>query len=185
MDGEVHESLKKKFPDILTLIVPRHPKRGDDITEKLRASGLGVAQRSQNEPLDSKTDIYLADTLGEMGLFYYIAPIVVMGGSFIEHGGQNPIEPTHLDCAILYGPHMFNFKEICAELEEAQAAKPLENKEALITALTNLLTDKKALEQQQVNAKAVGERNLAVIDKILDAIEPALEKGLSHHKEAA
>jgi 3-deoxy-D-manno-octulosonic-acid transferase len=89
---DAHRTLAGFFPSLLSVIVPRHPARGEAIARTVAASGLHVAQRSREEWPTATTDIYVADTMGEMGLFYRLAPIVFMGGSLVEDGGQNPIE---------------------------------------------------------------------------------------------
>src|SRR5438445_6770567 len=109
---ETHRTLAGFFPGLLTVIVPRHPDRGNAIAGLVAASGLRFMQRSREELPAANTDIYIADTLGELGLFYRLAPIVFMGGSLIPHGGQNPIEAVKLDAAIVHGPHEFNFSDV-------------------------------------------------------------------------
>src|SRR5215468_5928382 len=89
---DTHLRLAGFFPGLLTVIVPRHPDRGDAVASLVASSGLRFMQRSREGLPAANTDIYIADTLGELGLFYRLAPIVFMGGSLIEHGGQNPIE---------------------------------------------------------------------------------------------
>ena len=83
---------------------------------------MQVALRSQDELPGGGTDIYVADTIGELGLFYRIAPVVFMGGSLVPHGGQNPIEGIKLGAAILHGPHVFNFSDIYESLDQAGGA---------------------------------------------------------------
>ncbi len=93
-----HRLIRQRHPDALTIIVPRHPERGEAVRAMLAASGLTVAQRSRGNPLLREIDVYIADTLGELGLFYRLAPIAFLGGSLVPHGGQNPIEPTPTQC---------------------------------------------------------------------------------------
>jgi 3-deoxy-D-manno-octulosonic-acid transferase len=117
---QAHLRIKEKNYQVLTIIVPRHPIRGAEVRD-LCAPYANVAMRSNNEKILEDTDIYIADTLGELGLFYRVAPIVFIGGSLVERGGHNPIEPAHLDAAIICGPHMENFAEIVHEFESAGA----------------------------------------------------------------
>ena len=111
------------FPRLLTILVPRHPERGTSVVGMARGAGLKFAQRSLGELPNPDTDIYVADTLGELGLVYRLAPIVFMGGSLVEHGGQNPIEAAKLGAAILHGPHVWNFAAVYSALDTAGGAE--------------------------------------------------------------
>ncbi len=120
---EVHKRLRAHFPRLLTLIAPRHPERGQGVAEIAGIAGLNARLRSIGELPDAATDIYVADTMGELGLIYRVAPVVFIGGSLVEHGGQNPIEAAKLGAAILHGPHVWNFAEIYAALDNAHGAE--------------------------------------------------------------
>ena len=122
---EAHKTLAGYFPSLLTVIVPRHPNRGEAITRTIAAAGLRAAQRSREEMPTAVTDIYVADTLGELGLFYRLSPVVFMGGSLVEHGGQNPIEAVKLGASIVHGPHVFNFTDVYDALDRAGGARAL------------------------------------------------------------
>ena len=104
-----------------TIIAPRHPERGAGVVEIATAAGLNAVARSRGLLPDRGTDVYVADTIGELGLIYRLAPIVFMGGSLVRHGGQNPIEAAKLGAAILHGPHVWNFTEIYAALRKRVA----------------------------------------------------------------
>ncbi|HTQ15676.1 MAG TPA: 3-deoxy-D-manno-octulosonic acid transferase [Rhizomicrobium sp.] len=102
-----HDRLRRTLADFLTIIVPRHAGRGGDIA---MLCGTRQAVRRSQGALPSPADaIYIADTMGELGLFYRVAPIAFVGGSLVPHGGQNPLEPARLGCAVMAGPHTFNF----------------------------------------------------------------------------
>ena len=105
----VHRALAKRHPHLLTIIAPRHPHRGPEVAAIAAQAGLRAGRRSEGIHPDRATDVYVADTVGEMGLFYRLSPIVLMGGSLVPIGGQNPIEPAKLGAAILHGPHVHNF----------------------------------------------------------------------------
>jgi 3-deoxy-D-manno-octulosonic-acid transferase len=120
---EAHRRLRHSFPRLLTIIAPRHPDRGPGILEIARAADLKARLRSRGELPASLTDIYVADTLGELGLIYRLAPIVFVGGSLASHGGQNPIEAIKLGAAILHGPHVWNFAEIYDALDKSHGAE--------------------------------------------------------------
>ena len=135
---EAHRRLRSAFPRLLTIIVPRHPDRGPSILDMARAAELKAALRSRGELPRADTDIYIADTLGELGLIYRLAPIVFVGGSLARHGGQNPIEPVKLGAAILHGPHVWNFAEIYAALDAAHGAEEISGVESFAAARRRL-----------------------------------------------
>ncbi len=134
-----HRQLRAKHPTLLTIIAPRHPERGPGIAEAAKSAGLSVALRSQGELPKSDVDVFVADTLGELGLVYRLAPIVFMGGSLASRGGQNPIEAIRLGAAIVHGPHVWNFAEIYQSLDAARGAQLVADKDALTNCLANWL----------------------------------------------
>lgn len=137
--AEVHQQLAQDFPSLLTLIVPRHPARGDAIAAMLRDKGLVVAQRSRGETIKAATDIYLGDTLGELGLFYRLADIVFIGGTMGDLGGHNPFEPARLHAALIAGPSDFNFAEAFRSFAEAGALIRIRDAGELSRAVSGLL----------------------------------------------
>src|ERR1700757_1156472 len=139
--AETHKELAGYFPALLTVIVPRHPDRGNAITRTIAAAGLKFGLRSREELPTGATDIYVADTLGELGLFYRLSGIVFMGGSLVEHGGQNPIEAVKLGAAIVHGPHVFNFSDVYEALDGAGGAHEAYDAETLTKQLGQLLAD--------------------------------------------
>ena len=144
-DGEeeailkTHLNLSAYFPDLLTIIAPRHPERGKAVAALATRAGLQGSLRSAGLVPDSATDIYIADTIGELGMFFRLSPIVFMGGSLVPHGGQNPIEPAKLGCALLHGPHVHNFSEVYAVLGKSGGAVPILEPDMLTEAVGNLL----------------------------------------------
>lgn len=128
--AKTDQILRKNNPQLLTILAPRHAIRGDDITTRLRANHP-VAQRSQQELPSAETQIYVADTMGELGLWYRLAKVAFLGGSWISHGGQNPIEALVLGCTVASGAHVYNFEEIYAQLRPLGAAYYAENEDAL------------------------------------------------------
>ena len=115
--------------------------RGETIADIAKVAGLSVGLRSRGEAPKRNIDVYIADTLGELGLIYRLAPIVFMGGSLVEHGGQNPIEAIRLGAAVVHGPHVWNFAEIYATLDEANGAKRVADEEALTVQLNAWLAN--------------------------------------------
>lgn len=132
-----HRTLLAPHPELLLVIAPRHPERGAALAGSL---GSGVAQRAAGALPDRDTAIYLADTMGELGLFYRVAQAALVGGSLVPHGGQNPLEPARLGCAILVGPHTENFAEPVARLLAAGGARRVAaDPKALAAAVAGLL----------------------------------------------
>jgi 3-deoxy-D-manno-octulosonic-acid transferase len=171
---EAHRTLSGFFPALLTVIVPRHPDRGGAIAKMVAVSGLAVSLRSRDEMPTASTDIYVGDTLGELGLFYRLAPIVFMGGSLVEHGGQNPIEAIKLGASIIHGPHVFNFSDVYEALDAAGGARRAETREALVRQVGQLLADPSVRDAQTAAAERVVEQLGGALDRTLAALEPYL-----------
>jgi 3-deoxy-D-manno-octulosonic-acid transferase len=160
---EAHRRIRKTRPRLLTVIVPRHPERGMEVLQQAVAVGARGMLRSRNVTPDLRTDIYVADTIGELGLFYRLAHVVFMGGSIVEHGGQNPIEAAKLARPILHGPHVWNFADIYAALDAARGAEEVENIGHLAMRVAELLQD-------PAKRKAVGEAGLRTVERLGGAL---------------
>ncbi|MEH6951270.1 3-deoxy-D-manno-octulosonic acid transferase [Nitrobacter sp. NHB1] len=169
-----HRTLALHFPSLLTVIVPRHPGRGEAISRMIAASGAQAARRSLEELPTARTDIYIADTMGELGLFYRLAPIVFMGGSLVPHGGQNPIEAVKLNASIVHGPHVFNFTDVYDALDRAGGARRAGDGEALTKQLGHLLNDSAARDASATAAAQVVDRLGGALDRTLAALQPYL-----------
>lgn len=169
-----HQRLRTKFPSLLTVIVPRHPARGTGIAEIAKAAGLAVALRSQRAQPLPDVGIYVADTLGELGLLYRVAPIVFMGGSLASHGGQNPIEAVRLGAAVLHGPHVWNFAEIYSMLDQSRGAELVADGEALAAQLEAWLADAAARKAAAMAGSSVVDRLGGALKRTLAALEPYL-----------
>jgi 3-deoxy-D-manno-octulosonic-acid transferase len=171
---ETHRELAGYFSGLLTVIVPRHPNRGEAIAGMIAASGLHVSLRSHEDLPTATTDIYVADTMGELGLFYRLAPIVFMGGSLVEHGGQNPIEAIKLGAAIVHGPHVFNFTDVYDALDAAGGAKQADSRETLVKQLGQWLANPAARLVSVEAATRVVDQLGGALDRTLAALEPYL-----------
>lgn len=171
---DAHIEVMQKVPDLLTIIVPRHPERGGEIAELVQDYQLVPAMRSRNHLPDRGTNIYVADTLGELGLFYRLAPIVFMGGSLIKHGGQNPIEPAKLDNAILHGPYVHSFTSIYSELNRRHAAATVTDAQSLAASLLRLLDDPALVRSMAEAAHATVIPLSGAVDRTAKALEPYL-----------
>jgi 3-deoxy-D-manno-octulosonic-acid transferase len=182
--AEVHRRLKARWPDLLTIIVPRHPARATAIATLLRQRELRVARRSAAETIDAAVDIYLGDTLGELGLFYRLAGIAFIGGSMVPSGGHNPLEAALLDCAILHGPDMSNCAAIARDLATAGAALTVRDAEEFAAALARLLADPAERARHAAAGLDVAADNRAVLDAVMERIAPWLERLTPHAASA-
>jgi 3-deoxy-D-manno-octulosonic-acid transferase len=171
---EAHRRLRQRFPGLLTIIAPRHPERGRGILDFALAAQLHATLRSQDTLPEAQTDIYVADTMGELGLFYRIAPAVFIGGSLVEHGGQNPIEAAKLGAAILHGPHVWNFADIYAALDAARGAFEIADGDQLTDHLAYLLADKAARHAMAEAGEKTVTRLGGALTRTLSELEPYL-----------
>jgi 3-deoxy-D-manno-octulosonic-acid transferase len=173
---EAHRRLKQTSPSLLTIMAPRHPERGAGVLESAHAAGLRAALRSRGDLPRRETDIYVADTLGELGLIYRLAPVVFIGGSLVQHGGQNPIEAAKLGAAILHGPHVWNFADIYSALDRAGGAQQVMDTEMLVQRLAAWLKDPQA-RQNAAEAALVAIATLTGgLERTLTALDPYLQK---------
>jgi 3-deoxy-D-manno-octulosonic-acid transferase len=174
--ADVHRELALIRPDLLTMIVPRHPGRGDAIARMLTDRGLRPARRRHGEPITGRTDIYLADTMGELGLFYAVAGIAFVGGSLVAKGGHNPFEAARLDCAVLHGPHVGNCAGMAAELAAAGAAETVSNAGELAAAVSVLLADPHLRAERAAAGRRVAAAGVGVLDAVLVRLAPWLDQ---------
>ncbi|MEM9318093.1 MAG: 3-deoxy-D-manno-octulosonic acid transferase [Pseudomonadota bacterium] len=141
---DAHARALLNNPRLLLILAPRHPQRADEIAGTLAARNWRVARRSADEPIDADTKIYLADSMGEMGLWYRISPISFVGGSLEPIGGHNPFEPAALGSAIIHGPYVTNFADIYQRLAEARAVRLVSGADDLAQAVNDLLSPDRA-----------------------------------------
>ena len=166
-----HKQLADKFPDLLTIIAPRHPERGLEVEALAKENGFSVVRRSKDDSLSNNQQIYVADTLGELGLFYRLCDTAFVGGSITPKGGHNPLEPARLGAAILHGPHTFNFVETYNDMRNAGGAALVRNDRELAAAIKRLLADEKTRAAMANAARNGAEANA---EKVLNDICSAL-----------
>lgn len=169
MMANVHQTLKKEFPDLLTISAPRHPERTDVIPTFTQA-GLTVARRTNGDAITSETDVYFADTLGEMGLIYRLAPIVFVGGSLVPFGGQNMLEPMRLGRAVVIGPHAFNFREIVSTAKNQKALVEVADVTELIQILRTWLNQPTDRAEIGKRAEAQACAEMAVLERVTQVL---------------
>ena len=171
-----HKLLAAQHPHLLTIIVPRHPERGPAIAQMLAAQGLACRRRADGARPNDTTDVYVADTIGELGTFYALCPVAFIGGSLIPHGGQNPIEAARHGAAVLSGPNTHNFTDSYGALREHGGALVVTDAESLATAASALLSDSGKLQRMTAGANAALEGLSGALalttDAILELIAP-------------
>ena len=178
-----HKNIKHKHGSLLTILCPRHPHRGQELATYLRKFGLIVKQRSLQEPITDKTDIYLADTLGEMGLFYRISKITFIGGSLVPMHGHNPVEAAMLGSALISGPDMKNFAEADDILTKFQAMLKVANHHELSAAVNRWLEDEKCRAAAEAAASQCISQLTGALNKTLSEIEPILNQLVEKNEE--
>ena len=149
-----HRIIAQRHDGLCTIIAPRHPERGIGISEALKAQGLATALRSLGELPTTATDVYIADTIGELGTLYALSPIAFIGGSLIERGGQNPIEAVRHGSVVVTGPHWSNFTDAYEALNARKAVVRVRDAETLAAAISQLLADPAELQRQRAAAEA-------------------------------
>lgn len=179
----VHQGLRDQIPDLLTIVVPRHPQRGPEVAEELAAGGADIALRSAGSLPTPETTIYIADTLGELGLFYRLCPVVFVGKSLpcAGHpgGGQNPLEPARLGAAVVFGPSMDNFALLAATMTRSGAARQVDDGEALSETVGWLLRDGQARAAMSEAGTDLARSEAAVVDRIANALTPLFDQAPS------
>ena len=172
--ADAHTALADGRPDLLTLVVPRHPHRGPAVAAALARRGIAVALRSRGEPITAATGIYVADTIGELGLFYRLAPVALVGGSIRVRGGQNPIEPIRLGAAVLTGPRVENFRALYADLEAAGGATIVRDGAELAAAVAALIDRPEAAGRQAAAGRAVADAHGGALERTLALLDPVV-----------
>ncbi|MGI9405238.1 MAG: glycosyltransferase N-terminal domain-containing protein [Hyphomicrobiaceae bacterium] len=172
--AEAHLAIRSAHPDLLTIIVPRHPERGADIAYILDTKNLAAARRSLTQDIAKETEIYVANTIGELGLFFSLADVTFMGGSLIPHGGQNPVEPIRLGCPVITGPHTHNFEDINNALLQKNGIIEIRSPTELAEQVISLLSDASRTTAMIAAASAALEGLGGAFDRTLERITPYL-----------
>ncbi|TKT69190.1 lipid IV(A) 3-deoxy-D-manno-octulosonic acid transferase [Aquamicrobium sp. LC103] len=173
--AEVHKLLGKRHPNILTIIVPRHPERAGAIAESCAALGLNVARRTLGDKISPNTHIFLGDTIGEMGLYLRLTEVAFVGRSLTGEGGQNPLEPAMLDTAVLAGRNVQNFRESYQKLIASGGAKFVRDRDMLAGAVNYLLNNDKVRHEMMSAGRATVEDMRGALSKTLQALEPFIQ----------
>ena len=169
-----HRQMMATLPQLVTIIAPRHPERGGAIAAAIEGLGLKVVLRSSGALPSADTDIYIADTIGELGTLYASAPVAFIGGSLVPHGGQNPIEAVRHGAVVVMGHFTHNFADACAALVATDGAVIVDGPEGLAPALGGLLGDEHQLAIMKDNATRALESLSGALDRSLAILLPLL-----------
>ncbi len=177
--GQAHVAVSRHIPRALLVAVPRHPERAIGMAATMTRLGLKVARRSLGQGIADDTDVLLADTMGELGLFYRLCPVSFIGKTLAVGGGQNPIEPAQLGSAMTWGPDMSNFHDLAASFEVSHAAIKVADAEQLGATIAKLLTTADLRDAMTTRATALIAANAGALDRTMNMIRPYLgEAGL-------
>ena len=160
--GELHRELKVKFKNLLTIIIPRHVNRVEQIKKDLNKLNLNLHLHEPKTKINNDTDIYLVNSYGKTKSFYSLCNNVFIGGSLVKHGGQNPLEPARYGCNILHGPHVDNFREIYKFLSYKNISKKIMNFNQMKKELENILSKPQKKSYNQKKLKIIGEKILSL-----------------------
>ncbi len=179
-DGEEEKVLNafkrvlEVHPHTLLLVVPRHPERFDAVAKLIKDRGFVLGRRSHNEPLTTEMQVYLGDSMGEMMSYYRLASVAFVGGSLVDTGCQNVLEPAAFGVPIVTGPSQYNFATICRQLESESALRTVANEEELADFLIDLVPDWARQGEMGRRAKTLVEQNQDALPALLNLLEPIL-----------
>lgn len=169
-----HRELLARFPELILILVPRHPERFPTAQSLVDSMGFTYSLRSSGEMPSLNTQVVIGDTMGELMLLYGIADLAFVGGSLIERGGHNPLEPAAHALPVLMGPHTFNFKDICQKLSEAGGLITVNDVKDIVKEVTSLLTDEDYRLYYGRHAVEVLHQNQGALQRLLSLLEPYL-----------
>lgn len=173
---DAHRRVAERLPKLLTIIAPRHPQRGADIAALGRQMGVSTGRRAAGDMPDQAVDMYVADTVGELGLFYRLTPVAYLGGSLVPRGGQNPIEPAKLGSAIVHGPHVGNFTDVYASLNKSGGAVSVPDTGALAGQVLHWLSHTGIARDAGRSALAAVTELSGAADRVMQALDPLLAR---------
>ncbi len=172
---EAAERLRERIPGLLTVIVPRHPERGAAILEMATHRGVSVARRSRTPLPATETELFISDTLGELGTWYAVSPLALIGGSLVPHGGQNPIEAVKLETGVITGPHHANFAQSYEALAKNGGCREVACAQDLAGTVEELLAHPQTLEAMRTAARAAAAELQGALERTLAALAPYAE----------
>lgn len=184
-DGEepvvlaAHQVLREQYPDLLLILVPRHPERFDEVRELVERSGLSLVSRTSGNACTASTAVFLGDTMGEVPLFYAASDVAFVGGSLVPVGGHNLLEPASQGLPVITGPHLFNSQDIADMFVELHACRMVNDENELTIALAELLADPEMAAEMGQRGLALLQQNRGALARLLVLLEPLLSEEMS------
>lgn len=171
-----HRALREQFPDLLLILVPRHPERFSDVRELIRKSGFSVVSRTEGSPCTPSTAVLLGDTMGEVPLFYASSDVAFVGGSLVPVGGHNLLEPAAQGLPVVTGPHQFNSQDIADMFVELRACRMVNDAQQLTATIAELLANPDQADELGRNGLALMQQNRGALARLLVLLEPLLDE---------
>ena len=171
---EAHRTLLERYPNLLLVLIPRHPERFSGVRELIKSRAFNVVARTDEQPLNSSTEVFLVDTMGEVPLFFAASDIAFVGGSLVPIGGHNLLEPAALGVPIVTGPHLFNALEISEEFIALGACQVVTNPHELAQAISHLIDSPDDARRMGNKGLSLLEQNRGSLQRLLVLLEPLL-----------
>ena len=169
-----HALLKERFPDLLLILVPRHPERFREVGKLVEQQEFQCVHRTAEEATDAGTDVFLVDTMGELPLFYAASDVAFVGGSLVPVGGHNLLEPAALGLPVICGPHVFNAQEIADMFIERGASRVVHDFNELAASVGHLISDPDAATRIGEKGREIVLKNRGSLSKLLGLLEPLI-----------
>jgi 3-deoxy-D-manno-octulosonic-acid transferase len=169
-----HRALRERFPNLLLILVPRHPERFAEVRDLVENSGFDVVSRTEARACSPSTAVFLGDTMGEVPLFYAASDVAFVGGSLAPVGGHNLLEPAAQGLPVITGPHVFNAQDIADMFVETNACRMVSDERALAAAIADLLTNPDKAAELGKNALDLVEQNRGALARLLVLLDPLL-----------
>ena len=169
-----HRQLQEKYPELLLVLVPRHPERFAAVRDLISKEQFETVSRTEERPCAASTSVFLGDTMGEVPLFYAASDIAYVGGSLVEIGGHNMLEPAALGLPVISGPHVYNAQDIADMFVELGACHIVNDAEELVMAVNQLLENPNEAVDQGSKGRDIVQRNRGSLSRLLGLLEPLI-----------
>ena len=171
---DAHRQLQKKYPNLLLVLVPRHPERFSQVRESVEKQGFNCVSRTEGRRCDDNTEIFLGDTMGEVPLFYAASDIAFVGGSLVPIGGHNLLEPAALGLPVITGPHVYNAQDIADMFVDLGACHMVENAAELAAAVGQLVAKPDEAVALGRKGMKIVQQNRGALAQLLGLLEPLI-----------